>query len=602
MSEPSVSRGPATGPQQCPDPGERGAIAVLTALLAVVILGMAAIAVDVASWYSEGERLQRAADSAALAGVPYLPAYQSEATLAARANMTSNGYTSAEISAAQVDPDTARPSRLRVTMTRTVPTFFGRILGVDLKTVTRTATADFAAQASMGSPCNVMGNEPPAADGSRVASAVCPTEPNFWSNIAGPQAPKRNGDRYATRSCAAGDSNCSGTQNTDYFGGTTATGLVPGQSYYVYKITAAKSVASMQVQLFDPMFVDVGDQCERAGKLKKTSDGLWDVGGRPDQPNSYVTDAVQRYAWGNTTTSPATAGTFCTGDILFGGTPDPDGTVDFTTTYALVEPTDTHNPFQSSVVPGCKSSFGGFSGDLTEALVSRDRDYNDEVARNFRQWVDLPCSVNSPEVGRDYYLIVRTNIPAGAVDSRILDPAQDASTGGNGHNRFGIRVEVSGGSSSDVAISALERMPIYANLKSGTTNFYLARVNSGNAGAVLTVTFFDTGDASGAGSIAVRDPRGGTPSGCRATGEVRTSPTGDFNSSTCTLSNVRNSNGYNGKLQRVEVPIPDDYRCDDTDPADCWYRLNFTYPAGVTANDTTTWSASLDGDPVRLVK
>ncbi len=92
------------------------------------------------------------------------------------------------------------------------------------------------------------------------------------------------------------------------------------------------------------------------------------------------------------------------------------------------------------------------------------------------------------------------------------------------------------------------------------------------------------------------------PVGCKATGEVRTSPTGDFNETTCTLSKVYNPNGYNGKIQRIEVPVPDRYKCADSDPTKCWYRLKFTYPSGVTANDTTTWSASLDGDPVRLVK
>ncbi|MGB7982307.1 MAG: TadE/TadG family type IV pilus assembly protein [Candidatus Nanopelagicales bacterium] len=580
---------------------DEGVIAVTTALIAVILIVAVAFALDTGRWYVEGQRLQRTVDAAALAGAPYLPGDLAKARTEARQLIDRNGYDSS----AGAVPDSNivigdRPSRLQVTMSNTIPNLFATVIGINTQTLTRTATADYAAAAAMGSPCNVMGNEPPAtaADDS-VASEACPDEPNFWQNVAGPDAPKGNGDRYTTRKCSSSsNSNCdSASNNLDYSGGS---GII-GQSYYVYKITAKSSVP-MTIQLFDPMFVDVGDQCERGSRLKKTTDGFWDLA---DHPNPYVYDAKQRYAWGNKTTSPATPGTFCTGDILFddGGTAAERATkaAKLNTTFALLAPTETLDPLQSSVI--CKKDFGGYSGDLTKALVGNTGDsapYNDTVAQNFRRWQDL-CTVATPQVGRDYYLLVRTNIPSGASDTRVLDPAQDSGVGGNGHNRYGIRVNA-GVLSDQIAISALERMPIYANLKSGTTDFHLARVASGNAGNLLKITFFDTGDASGEAVIAIKNPAGNAPSGCKATGEVRTSPTGDFDEATCTLSRVYSGNGYNGKIQRIEVPIPDTYTCNDADPTACWYRLKFTYPPGVTANDTTTWSASLDGDPVRLVK
>ena len=590
--------------------GESGVVAVITALLAVILFMMAAIAVDVARWYAEGERLQRAVDSAALAGVPYLPAYPAKADEAARANLRLNGFTAAEAAAAQVTPDDSKRSRLIVTSTNTIPNIFAVVMGFDTQDLTRTATADFAADANMGSPCNVMGNEPPDSTGGRVSSALCPPTPNFWENVAGPAAPKRNGDRYATRACSSPDSNCDSGDNIDYYGGTTTAGeSVPGQSYYIYKITPSRAV-TMQVQLYDPMFVEVGDYCEK--NLKNTTDGLWDLG---QTPNPFVTDAATRYAFGFAqgsgtgqvrTPAPTWSGRFCTGDVLFGG-----NATDLNTSFALINPTPTFNPLASSVI--CKEEFGGFSGDLTQALVRRRPNgsnnpaYNATVAQNFRQWVNMPCTISVPatNVGRDYYLMVRTNLPTSASNARMLDPREDSGVGGNGHNRYGIRVKVTGGgSSADVAVSALERMPIYANVKAGTTNFYLARVASGNAGSVMTVEFFDTGDASDVASIAIVDPDGNKPAGCRAAGDVvpGVRPVSDLNTTNCTLTNVRNSNGYNGRIQRVEVPIPEDYACDDENIADCWYKVDFTYGSGVIANDTTTWSVSLDGDPVRLVK
>ncbi len=576
---------------------DAGVIAVTTALTMVILVMAVAFALDTGRWYVEGQRLQRTVDAASLAGAPYLPGDLAKARIEARKLIDRNGYDSTTV------PDSGiviadRPSRLKVTMSNTIPNLFATVIGINTQTLTRTATADYAAAAAMGSPCNVLGNEPPANGGGTVASGACPTAPNFWQNIAGPDAPKGNGDRYATRKCTStSHSNCDASgNNLDYSGGV---GVI-GQSYYVYKITAKSAVGSMTVELFDPMFVDVGDQCERANRLEKTSDGLWDGG---DGPNPFVSDATQRYAWGNNTTTPSTAGTFCTGDILFDtGSSAADRATNaakLNTTFALLNPTDTFDPLRSTVI--CKDSYGGFSGDLTKALVAGDGEYNATVAENFRQWRPM-CTISNPEVGRDYYLLVRTNIPPTADDARVLNPAEDSSVGGGGHNRYGIRVKVGGGASSAVAMSALERMPIYANLKSGTTDFYLARVSSANAGNLLKITFFDTGDASGNATIAIKNPQGLAPVGCKAQGDVRTSPTSDFDETTCTLSNVLNSNGYNGMIQRIDVPVPTSYTCNDADPTDCWYRLKFTYPPGVTANDTTTWSASLDGDPVRLVK
>jgi hypothetical protein len=298
-----------------------------------------------------------------------------------------------------------------------------------------------------------------------------------------------------------------------------------------------------------------------------------------------------------TSPDPAWSGRFCTGDIRFGGTAS-----DLNTSFVVLNPTDTLNPLQATQACAPRT-YGGFSGNLQNALTVGSGSYEATVAEHFRQWVTL-CTVSVPSasVGKDFYMLVRTNVPAGPTTARMQNPAEDALTRGNGHNRYGIRIQANGGANSDVAISALERLPIYANLRSGTTDFYLARVTSANAGSQLNVTFFDTGDADGRATIQIRDPAGNAPSGCRATGEVRTSPTGDFNETTCTLSNVQNSNGYNGVIQRVVVPVPSTYACNDADPTACWYRLNFTYPTGVTANDTTTWSATLDGDPVRLVR
>ena len=60
------------------------------------------------------------------------------------------------------------------------------------------------------------------------------------------------------------------------------------------------------------------------------------------------------------------------------------------------------------------------------------------------------------------------------------------------------------------------------------------------------------------------------------------------------------SSCFNGKWQTISVPIPSTYTCTDLDVTKCWVRLQYSYPGQPT--DTTSWSASIEGDPVRLVE
>jgi hypothetical protein len=57
----------------------------------------------------------------------------------------------------------------------------------------------------------------------------------------------------------------------------------------------------------------------------------------------------------------------------------------------------------------------------------------------------------------------------------------------------------------------------------------------------------------------------------------------------------------NGRWMRLTIRIPDSYTCTPSNPNDCWFRLQFTYPNGTSVNDTTSWQANMEGDPVRLV-
>ena len=62
------------------------------ALMLVMLIGFAGFAVDVSNWWLQAERLQRAADAGAHAGVVFLPADLPTARTTARSEIAKNGY------------------------------------------------------------------------------------------------------------------------------------------------------------------------------------------------------------------------------------------------------------------------------------------------------------------------------------------------------------------------------------------------------------------------------------------------------------------------------------------------------------------------------
>ena len=59
------------------------------------------------------------------------------------------------------------------------------------------------------------------------------------------------------------------------------------------------------------------------------------------------------------------------------------------------------------------------------------------------------------------------------------------------------------------------------------------------------------------------------------------------------------SGGSNGDAISANILIPPTYTCNESDPFGCWVTVQMVF-AG-TPSDTTTWSALVSGDPIRLV-
>jgi len=554
------------------DKREAGVVLVWMALMIAVLLGMSGLSLDIANWYLQGNREQKAADAAALAGAVFLPDDPGRAFSTARDLASRNGYTDDTHTTVTVSQE-PKHSQLRVTITREIKNFFGALLHLPSTTITRTSVAEFVGPVPMGSPASTFGNEPTGATTTHWSNIynTDDNQPEFWANVAGPQSVKVNGDAQQALWCGGAD-NCS-NGNADY----SSNGY-----FYVVRVPSAPPGGNrLAIEVYDPAFVNVGDHC---------TDHL---GGAAAVSNPYAPDAGVRYGIGDT---DAAVRRFCSGDQLFSGT-DGDG-VPPTTSFVLRAPSTTPwEPTSYPVMSGAcaPKQYRGYDQDLAGALDSSSGAYDASLAQVFRQWVRV-CTIDSPVPAGDYIVQVRTNVRLGN------DPAgpADTTTPGGGHNRFALRaafVDAAGTNpqSDGISIFGNASMAIYANAPNARTQFHLARVPSGSGGHTLSLNFFDVADASQPGTLSIIAPpdSGVTFSNCTGIGPAAGALP------TCSVTTTR---AFNGRWQTVKVPIPEGYSCDDTDPRACWVRIEYDYGAGSTVQDTTTWTAVIEGDPVRLVE
>lgn len=552
-----------------PGRSDGGFVAVWFTVLLVVMLGICALAVDIVHGYQVKQHAQNAADAAALGGTVFLPGEPIEAESRAQALAGDNGFSNGSDGVTVSAVQQANPTQLEVSVTKVVETWFAKVLGFDSITVHATATADYDRPVAMGSPANTFGNQP---DCSAPCTNVSGAEsPQLWFNVAGPDSRKIQGDAILPTRCTDNPDNCSG-ENSD----RDAAG-------YSYVIRNRGPGGSLTIDVFDPAFVHVGDRCgpdDGGSNLQQLHDNLSGTGW-PD---------FERYQSGANEQ-------WCTGDQYFDYGSPPNPPVPVTSYGVFYDPGTPWTSDDDVAQEGCDHTFAGFEGDLAARFLVEVADPSLEptVTQYFRKWVTL-CTIGSAQEG-DYVLRVRT-------------------TAGSGHNRGAIRAARNGSlASADVSVSARGRMAIYANASGANTIFYLARVMPGAAGRSLAIKFFDTGDAAQAGTITILPPTDASVQGVGALmsfeGCTYTAPPGPstgppWGTATptapgCSVSGVHSST-WDGQWVEWNVPIPPGYSCAYTTPTGCWVRIRFQYPGGISVYDTTTWTASIGGNPVRLVE
>ena len=575
---------------------DRGYVLELTAILLVPLLLMAGFAVDLGGDYARAIRMQRAADAGALAGVVWLPDF-AKAQSVALAVVVQDGYTTGGNVTVTVTQVGAR--RLQVKIVAPEGGFFvSKILNTSY-TITRSSTAEYLRPIAMGSPIASLANNP--------ESAAAP--PQIWLNQSGAGSNKTNGDQFSAGLCTAtGSGWMSGCVDNVNPSQTNANKDLDNNGYNYITRVSSLGTGPLHVQVYDPAFIYTGDKCTVNG---------YNGGQQTTLINQFTAagdaKASERYNWSDLD--------WCPGDQNI------NGKQNLTTTYIVRAPDltpldQTDNPAVCAISfdPYDGSAFGGnLFNKLDQTVLANKANEgleNMPFSAIFRKWVDI-CTVSSPVVG-DYVVQVTTTAnqttphfsttgtltKAGGGAGTLEQRDMSITTGG--HNRYAIRAGF--GSSiagSGVGVFGAGRLPIYVNQNSSSATFYLAQLTPDYAGATLVLSFFDIADTAGQANMQVLGPSdsGSNYPNFPNANCVFTRDGGTPNvipSSNCGINSLTSSN-YDGRTVSLKLQIPGDYTCNPAATDGCWVKVKLDFVNGTPA-DTTTWSASLLGDPVRLVQ
>jgi len=565
---------------------QRGFVLVWLCLSLTTLMAAVAFAIELNNLSRVGTQAQKAADAAALAGAVFLPGDPTnQSDTMAQEVAAKNGFTNGVDGVTVATARGVRPNQLVVTITKNSRNLMGGVFAPGMKVITRKATAEYERATRLGSPINQLGNDPETA-----AAPGSPTYPNVWVNAFGPASQKGKGDGILGGSCSQTNptpDNCVSGTSADYD---------PAGYFLSVDVPDNPGSQPLNVQVFDPAFVHVGDNC---GDNSDPGDGY---------PTSNLSGAAGLAANFNPMMSgdpvapnvrynASATSLYCTGDQYY-----TEGTIPTYTTYILRGPDQT--PSDPSDNPKlCSIEFGGRNEDIRAALLrtATVAGEPDLFVRYFRQWYPMCSSGIANAQPGTYYLQVTT--------ARKGDDT--AAPIGAGANRLAVRAALGSSYSAaqGLSVSGETRLSIYANRADTSAWFYLARLLPGGQDRALNLRLFDIGDAAAAGSLQILPPPEATVNGLPMVGFqdcTWTQPPGNSTGppwgtmidtgGDCTITGVHSST-FDRQWIEFRIPVPAAYDCDDTGGG-CWTRIQFSFPTNV--NDTTTWTAGVE-DPVRLV-
>ena len=367
----------------------------------------------------------------------------------------------------------------------------------------------------------------------------------FWAAAEAQGTNRSAGDAYGTYY------NPNPTQNNQY----DANG-------YQYAIEVPAGAGSTNVDLYDPTFCAVDDQ-------KGTGDHWinWDLSGWPAVSTYYT-------LWSDPASTPL----------------DYSDDVVVTASGTLFEnkrQVDKSGPGGPVASPALRENSASWSTPYSG--FANLPDCTSDLYHN--KWWTL-ATVTTPGT---YRLQVTTTNAVNVNDQK----------GTSAENMWALRA-VSTDPTYKAYVYGLGKMVIYANVANGTTLFYLGRIEAVHAGKTMVIQLFDPGDASGNSSIEVLKPTssGYTPATFSYTADSTATGSKSGTNVTSLRTTISGTGQYNNSWVTLTIPLPKTYTAPlpPGEPAGTlggWWKIRYSFDNITT--DTTTWQASIRGNPVHLV-
>jgi len=544
---------------------QAGQIVVIFALMLTVFVGLVGIAVDSTYAWRESLRVQRAADAASLAGVVYLPG-----CFDATSGPSCGTYNATAIAKAQASQNGfpastlsaavgATPRELDVTITTDTPTFFSRIFGINSWKTSRASKAVYVTPVPMGSPLGYYGVYQLC--DAQTATPACVPQGSPASVTVASQG-------FFGAIEGEGSNTSTGDAFAPYYNGKPTVNSRYDSSGYEYDIVA-KSDGT--VYLYDPIFCATATKKDGSGHSGAGDHWL----GTPTPVSTY-------YIMYDTQNTPLT--TADDGPPVKEVDYTNQNQVDKSAKYGGTT-TGTNNQYTYS--------------DSGAGIPSGAIDCASDPAHN--AWVTF----SGVTAGHTYRLMVTTTDPTNLAGNRdeIFE------------NMFSIAV-----SGANNAIHGNGSMETYANISSGTQEFYLAQIDwPAGAGKTIEIDLFDPGDTGKSSWLQIEpDSQDPTKAWKPATFSY-TADNGRSNASTTCLQTFAGSGAtggtppagcgenatsggtlYNNSWVQILITLPTTYGQPDPPGLvnDGWWKIKYTVNGG---NDTTTWQVAIRGNPVHLI-
>ena len=521
-------------------PTQRGYVIGLIGLIILPLIGFVALATDVGAWYAEATKVQRAADAGALAGVVWMPDITKATSVALDVAMR-NGYDAGDADIdVVVEPVAGNEEQLRVVITQKAPPmFFAGVFMTDFS-IARQSIAEYVLPVPLGSPRNHLG----------TGDLLSPNEEGFWLSINGFCAPAEQGDHRAAR-FAGNWAN----------GGGSANRICPDSSAGV------------------PAPAGPGPNTGSGGNTYWENNDFYDG-----------TDTYEFYVVHPDNSEATEVLIYDPGFYTSGSTPDPGGSpYSVTTSFEIAAPDGT--PLSDADNPpftGCSN----MPGTSQVAYNTDDTTVFNRTALGSSRWA-LFCTI--PAAAESGRYIIKVESLIGELDSDAANTfavlARRASLGDTCDSRT---------SPGCPRVFSKEWMSIYARADSPQSEFFLAEIADVHEGKIFRIILFDAGE--GGNRISILDPEGVAVTFEWETFDGADSGVGTFvdvsGTSPLVLPGRASSSKFNERFIEILIPLPSDFAA-AYPSGERWWKVFYDYNTNPT--DRTTWSASIIGDPVRLI-